>query len=141
MSSIKDINLADSGKQKIEWVRRNCPLLRSLEKEFEKSKPFPGIRIGLSVHLEAKTAYLCRVLKTGGAEMFITGSNPLSTQDDVAAAAAAEGMEVFARYACTAEEYTANLRKVLENNCNIIIDDGGTLCICCIRKCRISCRM
>ena len=127
MSCIKDINLAESGRQKIEWVRRNCPLLWTLENEFEKTKPFQGIRIALSVHLEAKTAYLCHVLKTGGAEMFITGSNPLSTQDDVAAAVAAEGMEVFAWYDCSEEEYFDNIRKVLENNCNIIIDDGGDL--------------
>ena len=127
MSCIKDINLAESGKQKIEWVRRNCPLLSSLEKEFETTKPFQGIRIALSVHLEAKTAYLCHVLKTGGAEMFITGSNPLSTQDDVAAAVAAEGMEVFAWYDCSEEEYFDNIRKVLENDCQIIIDDGGDL--------------
>ena len=127
MSAIKDINLAESGKQKIEWVRRNCPLLSSLEKEFETSKPFAGVKVALSVHLEAKTAYLCHVLKTGGAEMYITGSNPLSTQDDVAAAVAAEGMEVFAWYNCTEEEYFENIRKVLENNCNIIIDDGGDL--------------
>lgn len=127
MSKIKDISLAGSGQQKIEWVRRNCPLLRSLEEEFAESRPFAGIKIALSVHLEAKTAYLCHVLKTGGAEMFITGSNPLSTQDDVAAAVAAEGMEVFAWYNCTEEEYFDNIRKVLANDCAIIIDDGGDL--------------
>lgn len=127
MSAIKDISLAPSGKQKIEWVKRNCPLLHSLEEEFKETKPFRGIRIALSVHLEAKTAYLCHVLKEGGAEMFVTGSNPLSTQDDVAAAAAEEGMEVYAWHACTEEEYFDNIRKVLENNCNIIVDDGGDL--------------
>lgn len=127
MSKIKDISLAGSGQQKIEWVRRNCPLLRSLEEEFAESRPFAGIKIALSVHLEAKTAYLCHVLKTGGAEMFITGSNPLSTQDDVAAAVAAEGMEVFAWYNCTEEEYFDNIREVLANDCAIIIDDGGDL--------------
>lgn len=127
MSKIKDIGLAGSGQQKIEWVRRNCPLLRSLEEEFAESRPFAGIKIALSVHLEAKTAYLCHVLKTGGAEMFITGSNPLSTQDDVAAAVAAEGMEVFAWYNCTEEEYFDNIRQVLANDCAIIIDDGGDL--------------
>lgn len=127
MSKIKDISLAGSGQQKIEWVRRNCPLLRSLEEEFAESRPFAGIKIALSVHLEAKTAYLCHVLKTGGAEMFITGSNPLSTQDDVAAAVAAEGMEVFAWYNCTEEEYFDNIRQVLANDCAIIIDDGGDL--------------
>lgn len=127
MNAIKDINLAPSGAHKIDWVRKNCPLLRSLEEEFSQSRPFDGIRIALSIHLEAKTAYLCKVLAAGGAEMYITGSNPLSTQDDVAAALAADGLNVFAWYNCTAEEYDANIEKVLENNCNIIIDDGGDL--------------
>ena len=78
-SEIRDINLADSGRQKIEWVKRNCDLLRTLEGEFTKEQPFKGKKITLSVHLEAKTAYLCKVLAAGGAEMHITGSNPLST--------------------------------------------------------------
>ena len=85
-SEIRDINLAESGEQKIEWVKRNCDLLRMLEEEFSRTKPFAGKKITLSVHLEAKTAYLCKVLAAGGAEMYVTGSNPLSTQDDVAAA-------------------------------------------------------
>ncbi len=127
MSCIKDITLAPSGHRKIEWVKRNCPLLRSLEEEFAKTKPFAGVRVALSVHLEAKTAYLCKVLAAGGAEMYVTGSNPLSTQDDVAAALVDDGLEVFAHYGCTDEEYFANIRRVLENNCNIIIDDGGDL--------------
>lgn len=127
MSSIKDINLAKSGEHKIEWVKRNCPLLRGLEEEFTKTQPFKGIKVALSVHLEAKTAYLCKVLAAGGAKMYITGSNPLSTQDDVAAALVKAGLEVFAWYDCTADEYDDNIRKVLENRCNIIIDDGGDL--------------
>ncbi|MCD8366164.1 MAG: adenosylhomocysteinase [Clostridiales bacterium] len=127
MSSIKDIALAPSGAHKIDWVQKNCPLLRSLEADFRKDRPFEGIRIALSIHLEAKTAYLCKVLAAGGAEMYITGSNPLSTQDDVAAALAAEGLHVYAWYGCTAEEYDDNIRKVLEHDCNIIIDDGGDL--------------
>ena len=127
MSSIKGIGLAGSGKQKIEWVRRNCPLLTTLKEEFEQTQPFKGTKIALSVHLEAKTAYLCLVLKAGGAEVYATGSNPLSTQDDVAAALVEEGIEVFAWYNCTDEEYFANIRAVLEHDCNIIIDDGGDL--------------
>ncbi|MCD7922718.1 MAG: adenosylhomocysteinase [Clostridiales bacterium] len=127
MSSIKDISLAPSGAHKIDWVRKNCPLLRSLEADFTKNRPFDGIRIALSIHLEAKTAYLCKVLAAGGAEMFITGSNPLSTQDDVAAALAADGLNVYARYNCTESEYNAYIQQVLENNCHIIIDDGGDL--------------
>ena len=127
MSKIKDITLAESGRRKIEWVKRNCPLLNSLEKDFSEEKPFEGVRIALSVHLEAKTAYLCKVLKAAGAEMYVTGSNPLSTQDDVAAALAADGIEVFAWYGCSNEEYFDNIRNVLLHNCNIIIDDGGDL--------------
>ena len=127
MSNIKDINLAPSGHQKIEWVRRNCPLLRSMVEEYSKTQPLKGIRVALSVHLEAKTALLCLTLKAAGAEMFVTGSNPLSTQDDVAAALVEEGLEVFAWYGCTDEEYYANIRAVLENNCQIIVDDGGDL--------------
>ncbi|RDU22939.1 adenosylhomocysteinase [Anaerosacchariphilus polymeriproducens] len=126
-NAIRDINLAPSGEQKIEWVKRNCPLLRNLEIEFAKTKPFQGKRVALSIHLEAKTAYLCKVLAAGGAEMFITGSNPLSTQDDVAAALVKAGLNVFAWHDCTAEEYEGHIEKVLENDCNIIIDDGGDL--------------
>lgn len=126
-SEIRDLSLAASGEQKIEWVKRNCPLLRSLEEEFSKTKPFTGIRVALSIHLEAKTAYLCKVLAAGGAEMFITGSNPLSTQDDVAAALVEAGLEVHAFYDCSPSEYEAHIDHVLENDCNIIIDDGGDL--------------
>ena len=86
MSLIKDINLAPSGEMKIKWVERNMPVLRGIGEDFAKTRPFAGLKVALSVHLEAKTAYLCRVMEMGGAEMFVTGSNPLSTQDDVAAA-------------------------------------------------------
>lgn len=126
-SEIRDINLAESGEKKIEWVKRNCDLLRMLEAEFAKTKPFAGKKVALSVHLEAKTAYLCKVLAAGGAEMYITGSNPLSTQDDVAAALVAAGLNVFAWYDATEEEYNAHIRRVLEVGPNIIIDDGGDL--------------
>lgn len=126
-SEIRDINLAESGEQKIEWVKRNCDLLRTLEKEFSETKPFEGKKIALSVHLEAKTAYLCKVLKAGGADMYVTGSNPLSTQDDVAAALVKAGLEVHAWYNATDEEYNAHIREVLKQGPNIIIDDGGDL--------------
>lgn len=126
-SEIKDINLAPSGEEKIEWVRRHCDLLRTLYAEFEKTKPFAGKKIALSVHLEAKTAYLCLVLKAGGADMYVTGSNPLSTQDDVAAALVKAGLEVHAWHGTTAEEYESHIRSVLSVGPNIIIDDGGDL--------------
>lgn len=127
MSRIKDIALAPSGEMKIKWVERNMPVLRGIGEDFRRTKPFAGLRVALSVHLEAKTAYLCRVMEMGGAEMYVTGSNPLSTQDDVAAALAAGGMQVFARYGCDMEEYESCLCSVLEAAPNIIIDDGGDL--------------
>ena len=127
MSTIKDLNLAPSGERKIRWVEAHMPVLRDIGSDFAQAKPFAGLKIALSVHLEAKTAYLCRVLEMGGAEMHVTGSNPLSTQDDVAAALAAKGMDVHAVYGCTDEEYEAHLRSVLSVGPNIIIDDGGDL--------------
>lgn len=127
MSEIRDITLAPSGERKIQWVERNMPLLRGIKAEFEKAKPFAGLKVALSVHMEAKTAYLCRTLEAGGAEMHVTGCNPLSTQDDVAAALAQGGMDVHAWHGATAEEYTSHLTAVLESKPNIIIDDGGDL--------------
>ena len=127
MSLIKDISLAPSGEMKIDWVTRNMPALRNIEEAFIKEKPFTGLKIALAVHMEAKTAYLCRVLEKGGAEMYVTGCNPLSTQDDVAAAVAAGGIEVYAHHGCTMEEYEDCLCRVLEHGPNIIIDDGGDL--------------
>ena len=127
MSNIRDISLADSGYQKIEWVRRNCPLLCSFMEEYSRTRPAEGVRIALSIHLEAKTALLCLTLKAAGAELFVTGSNPLSTQDDVAAALVKEGIEVFAWYDCTRKEYDENIRAVLSHHCQIIVDDGGDL--------------
>lgn len=124
---IRDISLAPSGHQKIEWVKNNMPLLRGLEEEFTETKPFAGIKISLSVHLEAKTAYLCQVLAAGGAEMSVTGSNILSTQDDVAAALADCGMKVFAYHGATPEEYDRHIEMCLSHKPNIIIDDGGDL--------------
>ena len=127
MNEIRDIALAPSGEIKIAWVRRNMPVLRGIEADFAREKPFAGMKIALSVHLEAKTAYLCRVLAAGGAEMYVTGSNPLSTQDDVAAALAAGGMEVHAVYGASEEEYFGHIKNVLAHGPNIIIDDGGDL--------------
>ena len=129
---IKDISLYPSGENKIEWVRRNMPLLNGIRADFEREKPFAGLIVGLSVHLEAKTAYLCRVLQAGGAEMIVTGSNPLSTQDDVAAALAhgngeSGPMHVYALHGCTAEEYRQNLDRVLSHRPDILIDDGADL--------------
>lgn len=103
------------------------PLLSGLKKQFEKDKLFENIKISLSIHLEAKTAYLCKVLAAGGAKMAVTGSNVLSTQDDVAAALAYDGINVFAYHDATDEEYQRHLEMALSHKPNIIIDDGGDL--------------
>ena len=126
-SEIRNEGLWQDGRMKIDWVRHNMPLLNGLETEFGQTRPFDGLKIALSVHLEAKTAYLCEVLAAGGAQMYVTGSNPLSTQDDVAAALVREGLNVFAWYGATPEDYRRHIRKVLEAGPNIIIDDGGDL--------------
>lgn len=126
-SEIRDPGLWESGELKINWVRHHMPLLEGLDNEFINSKPFKGMKVALSVHLEAKTARLCEVLSDGGAEMHITGSNPLSTQDDVAAALVHEGMNVYAVHGASPEEYERGIRRVLEAGPNIIIDDGGDL--------------
>ena len=126
-SVIRDIGLAPSGRQKIEWVKGNMPLLNSLEKEFAQTKPFDGARLTLSIHLEAKTAYLAKVLTAGGASVCVTGSNPLSTQDDVAAALAEDVTGVFAWYDSSAEEYANHIEMALEHGPAIVIDDGGDL--------------
>ncbi len=124
---IRDISLAPSGHRKIQWVKNNMPLLAALEDEFRESRPFEDTRISLSIHLEAKTAYLCLVLAAGGAQMSVTGSNSLSTQDDVAAALADSGISVFAVHGATDEEYKRHIEMCLEHRPNIIIDDGGDL--------------
>ena len=126
-SEIRDESLWESGARKIEWVKRNMPLLNGIEKDFLQKKPFAGMRVALSVHLEAKTAYLCKVLAAGGAEMFVTGSNPLSTQDDVAAVLVHDGLNVFAWYNASDEEYHRHISRVIDAAPNIIIDDGGDL--------------
>jgi len=126
-SEIKYPGLWSDGEMKIEWVKNHMCLLRTIEQEFLEEQPFKGLKIALSIHLEAKTAYLCKVLAAGGAEMYITGSNPLSTQDDIAAALVHAGLNVFAWHGVTPDEYHHHITRVLEAGPNIIIDDGGDL--------------
>ena len=105
MSIVKDQNLAPAGRRKINWVRDFMPALGGIEARFEREKPFAGLRVAVSVHLEAKTANLGYVLAKGGAEVRLTGSNPLSTQDDVAAGLADMGVETFGIHGAMGEEY------------------------------------
>ncbi|ABO50580.1 adenosylhomocysteinase [Desulforamulus reducens MI-1] len=122
---VRDINLAPAGRLKIDWVRQHMPVLNEIRAQFEKEQPFKGYRVAVCIHLEAKTAYLAEVLRAGGAEVSIAGSNPLSTQDDVAAALAAAGLNVYSWYNATDEEYKEHLLHLIDDQPDIVIDDGG----------------
>ena len=127
MSIIKDASLSPSGRKKIDWVRSFMPSLTEIEKEFERTRPFEGLRVTVSVHLEAKTANLALVLAKGGAKVYLTGCNPLSTQDDVAAAIAEMGVETFGIHGVNMQEYEDLLAAALSNHPHLIVDDGGDL--------------
>ena len=126
-SMIRDIKLAPSGHDKIAWVKNFMPVMRAVDEEFSKTKPFAGIRMVITLHLEAKTAYMAEVFAHAGAEVAITGSNPLSTQDDVAAALVEDGIKVFAWHGCTEEKYFTFINRALDTKPMLLIDDGGDL--------------
>ncbi len=121
----REAQLAKSGKDKIDWVKSYMPVLTGIEAEFAKTRPFAGLRVAMSIHLEAKTAYLAKVIRAGGAEVAVTGCNPLSTQDDVAQALREEGFAVYARHGVSMEEYEEHLKQTLSFCPHLIIDDGG----------------
>ena len=127
MSDIKDLKLAPSGHDKINWVASYMPILNTIKEDFIKNQPFKGLKITMSIHLEAKTAYLAKVLKAGGAEVWVTGCNPLSTQDDVAAALVEDGFEVNAWRGVSEEQYKQHLIATLSLCPDLMIDDGGDL--------------
>ncbi len=126
-SIVRDPSLAPEGKLKIDWVQAHMPVLNRIREEFERDQPFKGLRVAISLHLEAKTAYLAKVVQAGGAEVVITGSNPLSTQDDVCAALVEDGIAVYAKYNPDPQEYKDLMVKTLETKPDLIIDDGGDL--------------
>ncbi len=127
MSIIKDPALAPSGVQKIQWVRDFMPALSGIEERFRREKPFAGLTIAVSVHLEAKTANLGLVLREGGAEVHLTGCNPLSTQDDVAAAMDHLGVDTYGVYGVDMPAYERLLAETLKCRPHLIVDDGGDL--------------
>ena len=127
MSRVRCPESWGAGAEKIAWAQAHMPVLNAIAQRFEDEKPLSGLRVTLSIHLEAKTAWLAQVLQRGGAAVAATGCNPLSTQDDVAAALARSGVEVFAWYGATPEEYEAHLGEALGHCPHIIIDDGGDL--------------
>jgi len=128
-SKVKDPSLAPQGELKIEWARAHMPVLGKIQARFEKEQPFRGLSIGMCMHLEMKTAALGEVFQAGGALVSITGSNPLSTQDDVAAALAKAGAHVYAWRGVTADEHHENLLRVLGHKPRLVIDDGGELSV------------
>ncbi len=129
MSKVKDPSLAPQGELKIDWARAHMPVLEQIRGRFEKEQPFRGVSVGMCIHLEMKTAVLGQTLHAGGASVAITGSNPLSTQDDIAAALANSGVNVYAWKGVTPEEHHENLFQVLSHNPQILIDDGAELSV------------
>lgn len=127
MSHVRNTALAEYGRMKIEWVRDFMPALVAIRERFEREKPFAGKRITISIHMEAKTAFLALCLAAGGAEVHATGCNPLSTQDDVAAGLASMGVETYAVHGVTEQEYRGLLLEALACKPDLIIDDGGDL--------------
>jgi adenosylhomocysteinase len=126
-SFLRDIGLAPKGREKINWAKNFMPILQKLEQDFTRTLPFDGLNITMCLHLEAKTAYLAEVLKAGGAEVTVCGSNPLSTQDDIVAAMVSNGITAFAWYRATEEEYFTHIEQSMQNSPDLIIDDGGDL--------------
>jgi adenosylhomocysteinase len=126
-SIVRDMNLAPQGRLKMDWAWDHMPVLSRLRERLSAEKPLAGKKVAISLHLEAKTACLAELIRDAGAEVAITGSNPLSTQDDIAAALAASGVTVFAKYNPSPEEYKDHLIKTLETKPDLIIDDGGDL--------------
>lgn len=129
MSRVKDPSLAPQGQLKIEWARDHMPVLAKIRSRFEREHPFKDLTIGMCMHLEMKTAVLGQTLQAGGARIAITGSNPLSTQDDVAAALALSGPDVYAWRGVSESEHQENLSSVLAHKPDILIDDGGELSV------------
>ena len=121
--------LAPQGQVKIEWARAHMPVLEKIRTRFQKEQPFRGLSLGMCIHLEMKTAVLGETFQAGGAKVAITGSNPLSTQDDVAAALAASGATVYAWHGVTSTEHQENLLRVLDHEPRLLIDDGAELSV------------
>ncbi len=122
---VKDINLADQGKNQIEWAFKDMPVLTSIKERFEKEQPFAGLKLSACVHVTKETAALCVVMKAGGADAILVASNPLSTQDDVAAALVRHyGIPTFAVAGESVDQYKAHIVEALNHKPDIIIDDG-----------------
>ena len=127
-SDIKDINLAGEGKKRIEWAERDMPVLRSVRARFEKEQPFKGKTLAAVLHVTAETANLVRTLKAGGASVFLAASNPLSTQDDVAASLVSDfGIPTFAIKGESTETFFSHIKTLIEQKPELTMDDGADL--------------
>ncbi|WP_088892499.1 adenosylhomocysteinase [Leptolyngbya ohadii] len=125
-NDVKDLSLAPLGKQRIEWAGREMPVLKQIQEQFAKDKPFAGLRLVACCHVTTETAHLAIALKNGGADALLIASNPLSTQDDVAASLVADyGISVFAIKGEDNDTYHRHVRTALDHRPNIIIDDGS----------------
>ena len=132
---VKDISLAPKGKQRIEWAGREMPVLQQIKERFAKEKPLAGIRLSACCHVTTETAHLAIALKAAGADAVLIASNPLSTQDDVAASLVADyGIPVFAIKGEDAETYERHVQIALDHRPNIIVDDGGDVIATLIKE-------
>lgn len=136
MFKVKDLGLADHGRLQIEWAESRMPVLMRLRRIFSDEKPFKGIVVGACLHVTKETAVLIKALKAGGAEVALCSSNPLSCQDDVAAALALDGVHVYAWRGQDRDEYYRSIGDVLSHNPNILLDDGADLIVTLHRKYR-----
>jgi adenosylhomocysteinase len=134
LSLVKDPSLAPTGTIKMAWARENMPVLASIARRQIRQQTFKGHTMGLCLHLEAKTAVLAEDLHKAGAKVAITGSNPLTTQDDVAAALAETGVQVYAWRGVTDKEHQENLARVLALKPDILVDDGADLSVAVHQK-------
>src|SRR5918912_3514692 len=132
---VKDINLAPGGKRRIEWAEREMPVLRLIRERFASEKPLSGVRLAACAHVTTETANLVRTLQAGGADALLIASNPLSTQDDVAASLVADyGVPVYAIKGESTETYNRHVRTALDSHPEVIIDDGSDVVATLIKE-------
>ncbi|MCE4624819.1 MAG: adenosylhomocysteinase [Desulfurococcales archaeon] len=124
---VRDLSLAGEGKKNLEWAEMHMPVVMLLRRRYADQKPLKGYRLGLVLHVTKETGVLVRTLRAWGAEVYLAPSNPLSTQDDIAAALATEGVHVYAWRGMTEEEYFWAIGRVVEAEPHLVVDDGGDL--------------
>ncbi len=134
MPDIKDVSLKDQGKLRVEWAYFNMPVIKLIREEFGRTRPLNGLKVGCCLHVTTETANLVLTLKAGGAQVYLCASNPLSTQDDVAAYLVSEGIDVYAIKGESNDVYYQHIESVLSKNPDITVDDGADLTATAIKK-------